>query len=91
MSLFFFSDKSFFSLPLECMQDLKKSMCVSVCSSGASGFSFSAACLPCLSLTGSEGVSWEEICGVIQPGPLQFKYSTESCQMNGNPITAPYG
>lgn len=28
---------------------------VSVCSFGTSGFSFSAACLPCLGLTGSEG------------------------------------
>lgn len=61
------------------------SQCVSVCSFGTLGFSFSAACLPCLGLTGSGGggVSWEEICGVIQPGPLQFEYYTKAARWMG--------
>lgn len=45
--------------------------------------SFSAACLPCLGLTGSEGVSWEEICGVIQPGPLRFECYTKAARQMG--------
>ena len=43
----------------------------------------SAACLPCLGSAGSEGVSWEEICGVIQPGPLQFEYYTKAARQMG--------
>lgn len=43
----------------------------------------SAACLPCLGSTGSEGVSWEEICDAIQPGPLQFEYHTKAARQMG--------
>lgn len=57
---------------------------VSLCALfGTSGFSFSAACLPCLGLPGSEGVSWEEICGALQPGPLQFEYYTKAARRMG--------
>lgn len=42
-----------------------------------------ASCLPCLGSIGSEGVSWEEICGVIQPGPLQFEYYTKAARRMG--------
>lgn len=55
-------------------------MCVSV-ARPASPFQLHVC--PVWALTGSEGVSWEEICGVIQPGPLQFEYYTKAARRMG--------
>lgn len=56
----------FFNVFLSCMRNLKHLMRAFVCLFGMSCISFAAECLPCRSLTGSEGVSLEEICGVIR-------------------------
>lgn len=86
-----FSHKSLFSCFLKSMKGLGELICASERVFGTLGFSFSVVCLPCLGPTGSGGVSWEEICGVIQPGPSPVWALHKSCQMNGNPITAPHG
>lgn len=50
-----FSEQSVLKLPQQRMGDLELSVCLSVCSFGTPGFSFSATCLSCLGLTGSWG------------------------------------
>lgn len=68
---------------------LQQSVWVSEWFFGMSGFSFSAACLHCLCLTGSEGalLGGNMWCDPARSSPLRVLH--KSCQMNGNPITDP--